>query len=378
MSSQSSAQFREKSLATETKHFLFLKDSGLRCRVAAAPVAGLGMAAISAPKLPIQNRSTISPVASGGRPASTKSPIGPSSRKERRDCAKARWADYTPTQWSHDSHSPWPEGYPANPGTLSMFLQTPPGPEREPREAQLWPATPTPSGAGAGWDHFGIHSERQSEAHGEAGAGVPLALQAPARVAQMAAAAAHAAAAAGAAAAQAAAAGAHGHHTELRNGTTGKMAPDKAVKNTGASLYEEGKRLPPPTPFSPKRKAPGRPETEKAGGDRDPTGPGPYPLEEAEGPEPTWNQEVTVATVPSKGSSTHGSGKCRPCAWFWKPQGCQNDQDCGYCHLCPEGELKNRKKSKVAAMRMGALVPAKSQKAKFPSGARVLKLSPLI
>jgi len=179
------------------------------------------------------------------------------------------------------------------------------------------------------------------------------------------------------------------------------MAPDKAVKNTGASLYEEGKRLPPPTPFSPKRKAAvsvtppnngvpvmlhaaePRPETEKAGaGDRDPTGPtGPYPprLEEAEGPaEPTWNQEVTVATVPSKGSSTHGSGKCRPCAWFWKPQGCQNDQDCGYCHLCPEGELKNRKKSKVAAMRMGALVPAKSQKAKFPSGARVLKLSPLI
>ncbi|CAE7363053.1 unnamed protein product [Symbiodinium pilosum] len=83
--------------------------------------------------------------------------------------------------------------------------------------------------------------------------------------------------------------------------------------------------------------------------------------------------------VPSKGSGAHGSGKCRPCAWFWKPQGCQNDKDCGYCHLCPEGELKNRKKSKVAAMRMGALVPAKpSQKAKCPSGARVLKLSPLL
>ncbi|CAK9010629.1 unnamed protein product [Durusdinium trenchii] len=64
--------------------------------------------------------------------------------------------------------------------------------------------------------------------------------------------------------------------------------------------------------------------------------------------------------LPSKGSSTHGSGKCRPCAWFWKPQGCQNDKECGYCHLCPEGELKNRKKSKVAAMRMGALVPAKT------------------
>lgn len=336
------------------------------------------MAAISAPKLPIQNRSTISPA---GRPACTKSPIGPSSRKERRgDCAKARWADYTPTQWSHDSHSPWPEGYPANPAAL-MFLQTPPGPEREQREAQLWPATPTPSGAGAGWDHFGLgHAERQSEAHGEAGAAgaVPLALQAPARVAQMAAAAAHAAAAAGAAA-QAAAAGAH--HTELRNGTTGKL-PDKAVKSTGASLYEDGKRLP-PTPFSPKRKpsvsvtAPGVPAMVHADGpETEQAETPPYPLEEAVAGCPAPLE--VGGTVPSKGSSTHGSGKCRPCAWFWKPQGCQNDQDCGYCHLCPEGELKNRKKSKVAAMRMGALVPAKSQKAKFPSGARVLKLSPLI
>merc|ERR1740117_864294 len=24
----------------------------------------------------------------------------------------------------------------------------------------------------------------------------------------------------------------------------------------------------------------------------------------------------------SAGSATHGSGQCRPCAWFWKPQGC--------------------------------------------------------
>ena len=149
------------------------------------------------------------------------------------------------------------------------------------------------------------------------------------------------------------------------------------MKNTGASLYEEGKRLPPPTPFSPKRKAvpvsvtppnngvpvmlhaePGRPETEKAGGDRDPTGPGPYPPEAQQGgspcaeaasevpprlvgppPEagggggpgahvepggpqrctapssvvlPSLHREVTVATVPSKGSSTHGSGKQGP------------------------------------------------------------------
>lgn len=54
---------------------------------------------------------------------------------------------------------------------------------------------------------------------------------------------------------------------------------------------------------------------------------------------------------PSAGSTTHGSGQCRPCAWFWKPQGCANGADCRHCHMCPEGELKNRKKDKVATMR---------------------------
>lgn len=81
------------------------------------------------------------------------------------------------------------------------------------------------------------------------------------------------------------------------------------------------------------------------------------------------------AGVPSRGSALHGTGRCRPCAWFWKAEKCLNLEDCGYCHLCPEGELKMRKKSKVAAMRMGVLTPAKAG-----SSARqhVLKLSPLL
>lgn len=53
----------------------------------------------------------------------------------------------------------------------------------------------------------------------------------------------------------------------------------------------------------------------------------------------------------SAGSSLHGTGQCRPCAWFWKPQGCANCADCRHCHLCPEGELKNRKKDKVSTMK---------------------------
>jgi len=60
----------------------------------------------------------------------------------------------------------------------------------------------------------------------------------------------------------------------------------------------------------------------------------------------------------SPGSVLHGTGRCNPCAWFWKSKGCQNASKCSYCHLCPEGELKQRKKSKVHLMRMGALDPS--------------------
>lgn len=48
----------------------------------------------------------------------------------------------------------------------------------------------------------------------------------------------------------------------------------------------------------------------------------------------------------SKGSDLHDSRQCKPCAWFWKPQGCQNGRHCQHCHVCPEGELKERKKAK--------------------------------
>jgi len=52
----------------------------------------------------------------------------------------------------------------------------------------------------------------------------------------------------------------------------------------------------------------------------------------------------------SQGSALHGSRECTPCAWLWKPQGCQNGASCGRCHLCPMGEVKRRKKAKLAAM----------------------------
>jgi len=86
--------------------------------------------------------------------------------------------------------------------------------------------------------------------------------------------------------------------------------------------------------------------------------------------------ETTPGSLPSRGSDLHAAGKCRPCAWFWKEQGCQNAQACGYCHLCPEGELRSRKKSKVAAMRAGALGSAKA--GNTTGATRTLKLTPLV
>mmetsp|Transcript_53422 Transcript_53422/g.155768 ORF Transcript_53422/g.155768 Transcript_53422/m.155768 type:complete len:414 (-) Transcript_53422:76-1317(-) len=66
--------------------------------------------------------------------------------------------------------------------------------------------------------------------------------------------------------------------------------------------------------------------------------------------EPDLEMEV-AHVIPSMGSASHATGECKPCAWFWKPQGCSNGQNCGHCHLCPMGELKARKKLKRASLR---------------------------
>lgn len=91
---------------------------------------------------------------------------------------------------------------------------------------------------------------------------------------------------------------------------------------------------------------------------------------------------IGLEGLPSTGSSLHLLGKCRPCAWFWKPQGCQNGAACAHCHLCPQGELKERKRIKETAMRMGALVPVRlgSSPVAGPSNRspRVVKIAPIL
>jgi len=49
---------------------------------------------------------------------------------------------------------------------------------------------------------------------------------------------------------------------------------------------------------------------------------------------------------PSAGSMLHEAGRCKPCAWFWKKQGCRSSSDCRHCHSCVPEELKTRKKIK--------------------------------
>ena len=79
--------------------------------------------------------------------------------------------------------------------------------------------------------------------------------------------------------------------------------------------------------------------------------------------------------VPSAGSTLHGTGKCKPCAWFHKPAGCSNGDSCAHCHLCPEDEIKNRKKAKEAALRAGALEPKRDADSRNP---RTVRIAPLL
>jgi len=57
----------------------------------------------------------------------------------------------------------------------------------------------------------------------------------------------------------------------------------------------------------------------------------------------------------SVGSAGHDFGQCKPCAFLWKDPkqpGCENGRDCEFCHLCPPGEVKRRKKQKLVMRKM--------------------------
>lgn len=58
-------------------------------------------------------------------------------------------------------------------------------------------------------------------------------------------------------------------------------------------------------------------------------------------PEPTLGSPE----MPTVGSRTHRIGTCKPCA-FLHTKGCNNGEQCSFCHLCEPGEKKRRQREK--------------------------------
>lgn len=56
---------------------------------------------------------------------------------------------------------------------------------------------------------------------------------------------------------------------------------------------------------------------------------------------------------PSKsiGAASHVLGQCKPCMWYWRPDGCSHGTECLHCHLCPDGEVQFRRKDRRAMTR---------------------------
>lgn len=73
----------------------------------------------------------------------------------------------------------------------------------------------------------------------------------------------------------------------------------------------------------------------------------------------------------SIGSAGHDAGECQPCAWFWKPQGCLGGAECLRCHICPNGEVVNRKRAKHTQRRAGRGGAASPSEAAAPEERRV-------
>lgn len=48
----------------------------------------------------------------------------------------------------------------------------------------------------------------------------------------------------------------------------------------------------------------------------------------------------------------HESGECQPCAYYYqKIDGCRKGAGCDFCHLCPKGELRKRKREAVKKLK---------------------------
>jgi len=60
--------------------------------------------------------------------------------------------------------------------------------------------------------------------------------------------------------------------------------------------------------------------------------------------------ELGTPAMPSVGSMLHHNRECKPCTFF-HTRGCENGQDCQFCHLCGPGEKKKRLRQQRAQKR---------------------------
>eukprot|EP00927_Polykrikos_kofoidii_P051681 TRINITY_DN45470_c0_g1_i1.p1 TRINITY_DN45470_c0_g1~~TRINITY_DN45470_c0_g1_i1.p1 ORF type:complete len:185 (-),score=25.88 TRINITY_DN45470_c0_g1_i1:34-588(-) len=78
---------------------------------------------------------------------------------------------------------------------------------------------------------------------------------------------------------------------------------------------------------------------------------------------------VDWSSLSSVGAIGHAAGTCRPCAWHWRPQGCQNGFECKFCHSCTDGTLKRKRYAKTLflkiAQRYNITVSADGDKFQF-------------
>jgi len=73
-------------------------------------------------------------------------------------------------------------------------------------------------------------------------------------------------------------------------------------------------------------------------------------------------EDSSAMPWPSLGSATHALGICKPCD-FQHRTSCRAGYKCQFCHLCPPGENRRRKKQKQAAAKLCRRLEAAGEEA---------------
>merc|ERR1712054_16364 len=76
--------------------------------------------------------------------------------------------------------------------------------------------------------------------------------------------------------------------------------------------------------------------------------------------------QLGTAALPSIGSLLHHKRECKPCTFF-HTRGCENKEDCQFCHLCGPGEKKKRLKALKREQREANFVALENAKAALAS-----------